>query len=118
MLTMHASSSVYSYPPRLRRMLRRSIPTAVTATFTFYAVYYLSIIILTDYRLEVYRWREFGDITTYGSYYEDSPAHRFARCAAPRFTPPLLRQSIPTAVTATFYPFYSSCSGYLLWIDS
>ena len=41
MLTMHVSSSVYSYPPRLRRMLRRSIPTAVTATFTFYAVYYI-----------------------------------------------------------------------------
>ena len=51
MLTMHASSSVYSYPPRLRRMLRRSIPTAVTATFTFYSVYYMALIILTDYRL-------------------------------------------------------------------
>ena len=95
--------------------------------------YYLSIIILTDYRLEVYRWREFGDITTYGSYYElglghqralasellssaRSSAHRFARCAAPRFTPPLLRQSIPTAVTATFYPFYSSCSRDFSWV--
>ena len=36
-----------------------------------------------------------------------SPAHRFARCAAPRFTPPLLRQSYLTATF--FYPFNSSC---------
>jgi len=36
-----------------------------------------------------------------------SPAHRFARCAAPRFTPPLLRRSYLTATF--FYPFNSSC---------
>ena len=37
-----------------------------------------------------------------------SPDHRFARCAAPRFTPPLLRRFIPTALTPTFtfYAFY------------
>ena len=54
-------------------MLRRSIPTAVTATFTFYAVYYMALIILTDYRLGFNMRPEIGDITTYGSYYEDSP---------------------------------------------
>jgi hypothetical protein len=35
-----------------------------------------------------------------------SPAHRFARCAAPRFTPPLLRLS---SYGDLFYPFNSSC---------
>jgi hypothetical protein len=33
-----------------------------------------------------------------------SPAHRFARFAAPLFTPPLLRLSY---LTAPFYPFHS-----------
>ena len=45
---------------------------------SIYVFYYLSIIILTDYRLEVYRWREFGDITTYGSYYELGLGHQRA----------------------------------------
>ena len=77
----------------------------------------LALIHLTDYRLGFNRRPEIGDITTYGSYYEDSPAHRFARCAAPRFTPPLLRQSIPTAVTATlYYRLDSSCLRDLLQI--
>ena len=88
----------------------------------------LALIHLTDYRLGFNRRPEIGDITTYGSYYEDSPAHRFARCAAPRFTPPLLRQSIPTAVMPTlyhrlihhvreiYYRLDSSCSRDLLWI--
>ena len=33
----------------------------------------LALIILTDYRLGFNRRPEIGDITTYGSYYEDSP---------------------------------------------
>ena len=43
------------------------------AYLLFYAVYYMALIILTDYRLGFNRRPEIGYITTYGSYYEDSP---------------------------------------------
>jgi len=52
-LSVHVYSSVYSYSTRLRRLLRRSILTAVMPGPLFYHLLVGALIILTYYRLAV-----------------------------------------------------------------
>ena len=112
-LSVHVYSSVYSYSTRLRRLLRRSIPTALTPRTSILSFIGRCLLALPIIVSQFYRWAEIGDISPHGPYYKGSgkgvSASERTTCIIHRLFLPsaasLLRLSILTATFLSIWFF-------------